>query len=90
MSKHAAPCAFATLAALAAAGPSVHADECPKAAGSEVVVEALRFSDGRSYVYRVTNNGTSPISTLSIGTVGGGDTFIEDTFGDPMLTGRVP
>ena len=79
MSRHAAPCAFAVFAMLAAAEPSDQAEECPKEAGSEVVVRALRSSDGRSYAYRVTNNGTSPIYNLSIGRAG--DTFIEDSHG---------
>ena len=89
MSRHAAPCAFAALAMLAAAEPTDQADECPKEAGSEVVVRALRSSDGRSYAYRVTNNGTSPIYNLSIGRAG--DTFIEDSHSLPTSgTGSRP
>ena len=73
MRRQAAPFAIALLSTLALAEP---AEECPKPAGSEVVVQALRFSDGRSYAYRVTNNGTSPIVSVTVGW--GGDEFIEN------------
>lgn len=67
MCKHAVTCSLALLAALAAAQPSRPWEECFKQAGSEVVVQAFRFSDGRSYAYRVTNNGTKPLSFFAIG-----------------------
>ena len=75
MRRQAAPFAIALLSTLALAEPAEQAEECPKPAGSEVVVQALRFSDGRSYAYRVTNNGTSPIVRVTVGW--GGDEFIE-------------
>ena len=63
--------AFATLAA---AEP---ARQCPRPAGSEVVVKALRFSDGRSYAFMVTNNGAAPIRSVRFGL--GGPPYIEAT-----------
>ena len=75
MSRQAAIYAFALFSTLAVAEPSEPTDECPKQASSEVVVQAFRFSDGRSYAYRVTNNGTRPIVDVIVGR--GGDEFIE-------------
>ena len=83
MRRQAAPVAFALLSTLALAE---QAEECPKPAGSEVVVQALRFSDGRSYAYRVTNNGTSPIVSVTVGF--GGDEFIENNYStEPVSLG---
>ena len=65
MSRRAARLSFAALALLAAAERPALA-ECERA-GDEIVVKALRFSDGRSYSFRVINNGTSPIYNLTIG-----------------------
>ena len=88
MRRLAAHCSFAALAMLATAEtpePAKEAPanpgempECPKADSDEVAVAALRFSDGRSYSFRVTNNGTRPIVNVAIGW--GGDTFIEGSF----------
>ncbi len=58
-----------------AADPARPPDECPRPAGSEYVVKALRFSDGRSYAFVVTNNGPKPIFSVSIGW--GGPPYIE-------------
>lgn len=78
MTRHAVPCSFALLAMLAAAAPSEPAPECPKG-GSEVVVKAVRFSEGPpSYSFMVTNNATRPIHSFSLGW--GDDTFIEASF----------
>ena len=86
MHRQAAPFAFALLSTLALAEPAEQADECPKPAGSEVVVQALRFSDGRSYAYRVTNNGTIPIVSVTVGW--GGDEFIENDYStEPVSLG---
>ena len=65
MFRRAAPLSFAALALLAAAERPALA-ECQKA-GDEIVVKALRFSDGRSHSFMVTNNATSAIYNLSIG-----------------------
>ncbi len=88
MRRQAAPFAFALLSTLALAEPAEQVEqgdstgffaECRKPAGSEVVVQALRFSDGRSYAYRVTNNGTIPIVHVTVGwAVGWGGEFIEN------------
>ena len=76
MRRNAAPCSFAALALLAAAEPPAPAeDECLKA-GADIVVKALRFSDGRSHSFMVTNNATSPIFLISIGD----GAFIEDSY----------
>ncbi len=76
MRRLAAPCSFAALALLAAAEPPAPAeDECLKA-GAEIVVKALRFSDGRSHSFMVTNNATSPIFLISIGD----GAFIENSY----------
>jgi len=95
MRRQAAPFAFALLSTLVLAEPAEQAEqddstgffaECPKPAGSEVVVQALRFSDGRSYAYRVTNNGTSPIVHVHVGW--GGDEFIENNYStEPVSLG---
>ena len=74
MSRRAALLSLAALALLAADERPALA-ECQKA-GAEVVVKALRFSDGRSYSFMVTNNGTSPIFAISIGD----GAFIEDSY----------
>ena len=63
------------LATLAAGDPADSPEECPRPAGSDVVVKALRFSDGRSYAFMVTNNGPTPIRDINIGW--GGPPFIE-------------
>ena len=76
MSRRAAPVSFAALALLAAAEPPAPAEDCPNQAGAEVVVKALRFSDGRSHSFMVTNNGTSPIFAISIGD----GAFIENSY----------
>lgn len=68
-------CPALSLAPLAASEPTEPAEECPRPAGSEVVVKALRFSDGRSYAFMVTNNGLTPIRSITIGW--GGPPFIE-------------
>lgn len=67
---------FAMLAAAKPSDPAMSSDpatspnsatECPKN-GSEVVVKALRFSEGPpSYSFMVTNNGTRPIHSVSLG-----------------------
>ena len=62
------------LATLAVAEP---AGQCPRPAGSEVVVKALRFSDGRSYAFMVTNNGAGPIRSVAL--AWGGPPYIEAT-----------
>ena len=90
MRRLAVSCSFATLAMLAAAEPPAPAKEapadprempeCSKADSDEVVVEALRFSDGRSYSFRVTNNGTSPIRHVALGWVRHRGPFIEGSF----------
>ena len=98
MRRQAAPFAFALLSTLALAEPAEQAEqgdstgffaECRKPAGSEVVVQALRFSDGRSYAYRVTNNGTSPIVYVTVGwAVGWGGEFIENNYStEPVSLG---
>lgn len=58
-----------------AAGPERPPDECPRPAGSAYAVKALRFNDGRSYAFVVTNNGPKPIRSISIGW--GGPPYIE-------------
>lgn len=64
MAKGTIPCAIAALVVAAAATP---AEDCAKQPGDDVVVKAHRFSDGRSYAYLVTNNGTTPIYAIYIG-----------------------
>ena len=80
MARYAVGCAFAALATLVIAAP---ADECADQA-ADVVVKALRFSDGRSYAYRVMNNGTTPIRSVYIGW----GAFIESSYStDPVSIG---
>ena len=70
MSRWSRLAAFGSALALAtpgAAQPPNQPRQCPRPAGSEVVVKALRFSDGRSYAFMVTNNGAKPIRSISIG-----------------------
>lgn len=64
--------AFATLAA---AQPAQPGGECPRPAGTDYAVKALRFSDGRSYAFVVTNRGSRPIRSVAIGW--GGPPFID-------------
>lgn len=73
--KPAALCSTLAVAMFVAEGSADQATECPEPAGSEVVVKALRFSDGRSYAFMVTNNGPGPIFGISIGW--GGPPYIE-------------
>ena len=68
-------CPALALAPLAASDPTEPAEECPMPAGSEVVVKGVRFSDGRSYAFMVTNNGLTPIRSITIGW--GGPPYIE-------------
>ena len=63
MARYAAGCALAAIATLTAAES---AEECAERA-ADVVVEALQFSDGRSYAYLVVNNGTTPIYSVCVG-----------------------
>lgn len=80
MSRQAVTCVFAALAVLGAAAPQdlPEKEECPQG-GSDVVVSALRFSEGPpSYSFMVTNNGTRPIGILKLGR--GEGTFIEAQF----------
>ena len=62
MARHAVLFAIAAFAATAYAGP----EECAEQP-ADVVVKAHRFSDGLSYAYLVTNNGTTPIRAFYIG-----------------------
>lgn len=81
MTRPAIACIVAGLAAFGVGAPSSDTpveDECPKG-GGEVVVKALRFSEGPpAYSFMVTNNGARPIWNLSLGTLE--DTFIEAQF----------
>ena len=80
MARQAVTSVFAALAVLGAAAPldPPEKEECPQG-GSEVVVRALRFSEGPpSYSFMVTNNGTRPIGILKLGR--GEDTFIDAQF----------
>lgn len=71
-------CLPALVAVMGAAAPPEPLAECPKN-GSEVVVKALRFSEGPpSYSFMVTNNGAKPLVTLKLGR--GEDTFVEVAF----------
>lgn len=78
MSRHPTLCLFALMAVLGATAPSEPLAECPKS-GSEVVVKALRFSEGPpAYSFMVTNNGARPLVALKLGR--GEDTFAEVAF----------
>ena len=91
MRRNAAPCSFAALALLAAAEPPHPQANCPTQPSSEVAVKALRFSDGRSYSFMVTNNGTRPIMNISVGWQGHGDTLSRTpTTPDPRAWERQP
>ena len=72
-------CVFVALAVLGASEPPDPVEEeCPKGEG-DVVVKALRFSEGPpAYSFMVTNNGARPIGILTLGTLD--DTFIEAQF----------
>ena len=48
-------------------GPAVTHDTRCLGPATDVVVKALRFSDGHSYAYSVTNNGRTPIRSIYIG-----------------------
>lgn len=57
--------------------PETH---CPEG-NPEVVVRAHQFSDGRSYSFMITNNGTTPILVVQIGRGGrDADTFIKNSY----------
>ena len=55
------------IAAFAGAAYAAAPEECAEQPAGEVVVKALRFSDGRSYAYLVTNSGATPIRAIYIG-----------------------
>ena len=79
MPRQAITCVFGALALLGASEPPDPVEEeCPKGEG-DVVVKALRFSEGPpAYSFMVTNNGARPIWNLTLGTLD--DTFIAAQF----------
>lgn len=86
MSRSVAPC-WLTAAALFATADLSHPEEhsipetyCPEDK-ADVVVEAHRFTDGRSFSFMVTNNGTSPAYVVQIGRGGGRERgFVKNAF----------
>ncbi len=62
-----ARCSLLVAGALATAGNSEPTTDCPEDS-SEVVVKAVRFTDGPpSYSFRVTNNGTRSLGIVVLG-----------------------
>lgn len=92
-------CTLATQATLAAAEPAGLDEEptdsmasCP-GLGTQVVVRAHRFGDGRSYAFVVTNDAASPIVGFSVGLGSvnrAGDTFIETSFATKPVSVGAP
>ena len=67
-------CSFVVLAALVTGEPTHPVESLEN--GPQVAVKALRFSqEPPSYAFKVTNNGTKPIRSVSLGS--GGDTFLD-------------